>query len=224
MSNKLLDALQSLFKIRNAVPFDPSSLQDPLALKTRWDALCHGGCNFKTHSLVQISPGRMEFKPTLSACFFYFIFILVGAGLLSIFPLLHFFNHEIPASERTPLYVAMGIGTVFLSIGLFMAYSGTKPIVFDQMRMLFWQGRPKDGGMIRKESFNKACELSSIHALQLIAEYCRGNKSSYYSYELNLILNDGSRMNVVDHGSLRALKADAARLGNFLNVPVWDAT
>ncbi len=50
-----------------------------------------------------------------------------------------------------------------------------------------------------------------------------GNKSSYYSYELNLVLNDGSRINVVDHGNLKRLRSDTQTLSQFLGKPVWDA-
>ena len=49
-----------------------------------------------------------------------------------------------------------------------------------------------------------------------------GDKSSYYSYELNLVLEDGARLNVVDHGDLKALQADAEILSEYLQVPVWD--
>ena len=52
----------------------------------------------------------------------------------------------------------------------------------------------------------------------------RGNKSAYYSYEMNLVLNDGKRLNVVDHGNQAKLREDAQTLATFLNVPVWDAT
>ncbi len=62
-----------------------------------------------------------------------------------------------------------------------------------------------------------------MHALQLISEYVSG-KSSYYSYELNLVLDDGSRINVVDHGNLAAIREDAGKLALFLAKPLWDAT
>ncbi len=224
MPNKLLDSLQSLFKARNLEPFDPSVFQDSLALKTQWTALKNGGTNFRTHGLVSTGSARLEFKPTPFAWVFYFIFILPGAALSVGLPILFFTKPDLISSDKNAIIVPLIIGVVFLSIGLLMAYSGSKPIVFDQMRMLFWKGRPRGEGRIRRESFSEACELSQIHALQIIAEYCRGNKSSYYSYELNLVLEDGSRMNVVDHGSLTALKKDAQKLAGFLNVPLWDQT
>ena len=74
------------------------------------------------------------------------------------------------------------------------------------------------------ERGDSSAPLSSIHALQLLSEFVSGSKSSYYSYELNLVLNDGSRINVVDHGNLERLRSDASALSRFLDKPVWDAT
>ena len=45
----------------------------------------------------------------------------------------------------------------------------------------------------------------------------------FYSYEINLVLKNGRRVNVADHGDLDSLRADADMLANFLEVPVWDA-
>ena len=105
-----------------------------------------------------------------------------------------------------------------------MLYFGTAPIVFDKLSAHFWKGRksPQDVGDVR--SLKHAAEFSQIHALQILAEYVRGNKSSYYSYELNLVLKDGARINVVDHGSQNRLREDAKTLSVFLGKPVWDAT
>jgi hypothetical protein len=64
--------------------------------------------------------------------------------------------------------------------------------------------------------------LEDIHAIQLLSEYVRRSKSSYYSYELNLVLNDGKRLIVVDHGNLTRLQEDAKKLLEFLGKPVWD--
>ncbi|RWX50781.1 hypothetical protein VU01_12641, partial [Candidatus Electrothrix marina] len=51
-----------------------------------------------------------------------------------------------------------------------------------------------------------------------------GNKSSYCSYEINLVLQDGSRINVVDHGKKNRIREDAHALAEFLGKPLWDAS
>ena len=87
----------------------------------------------------------------------------------------------------------------------------------------------------REKAQKSYIDLTDVYAIQLIKEYVRDNSGSkpgtvsyagpYYSYELNLVLKDGERMNVVDHGDLQRIRADAIRLGGFLgSLPVWDAT
>ena len=65
--------------------------------------------------------------------------------------------------------------------------------------------------------------INDIHALQIIPEYIRSDKNSYYSYELNLIFRDGSRENVIDHGNLDCIREDAKKVSQFINRPIWDA-
>ena len=74
--------------------------------------------------------------------------------------------------------------------------------------------------------------LSELHAIQLISEWVvqggRGRRRSqrrstnFTSYELNLVRVDGSRVNVMDHGDLRSVRATAERLSALLEIPIWD--
>ncbi|MBT4819108.1 MAG: hypothetical protein HON70_25600 [Lentisphaerae bacterium] len=78
-------------------------------------------------------------------------------------------------------------------------------------------------------------KLEDIHALQIISEYCRiksadtsGSTSrtttrAFFSHELNLVLEDAKRINVIDHGNLTKLRKDAQALAEFLEKPLWDA-
>lgn len=78
--------------------------------------------------------------------------------------------------------------------------------------------------MFDTNSVKNFAGLEDIHALQLLSEYCRGGKKrSYYSYELNLVLRNGRRINVMDHGDCKKLREDAQTLSEFLDKPVWDA-
>ena len=41
---------------------------------------------------------------------------------------------------------------------------------------------------------------------------------------MNLVNHRGGRLNLSDHAMLNALRRDAHRLAQFLDVPVWDIT
>lgn len=221
MLDRIINFIKQILIFRQIKPFDPASLQDPLALKTAWTPAKGGGSNFTTHRLYQRNTTKIELKPTIGALIFYWIFLLVGIGITS--GILINFYFEQNRCFDMPILIALFIGLVFGIVGFFLLKTGTTPIVFDKTYSLFWKGKILSGQIPEKELFKEACELQNIHAIQILSEFCRGNKSSYYSYEMNLILKDCSRINVVDHGSLQKLREDAKKLSVFLNVPVWDA-
>lgn len=53
--------------------------------------------------------------------------------------------------------------------------------------------------------------LNQIHALQIISEWVPG-KSSYTSYELNIVLKDATRINIVDHNNIKQIRLDAEKI------------
>jgi hypothetical protein len=202
--------------------FDPSVFDDPLALETEWVPLASGGASFRTHRLVQPSANRVEFAATPVARGFYLLFFFVGSGLL--FFHLNGIRVEHTGFPNPDTLVPIVVGAVFATVGACLYWFGTIPRVFDLGLAAFWRGRRVPTPMELLERGDSSAPLSSIHALQLLSEFVSGSKNSYYSHELNLVLHDGSRINVVDHGNLERLRGDASMLSQFLGKPVWDAT
>jgi hypothetical protein len=66
-------------------------------------------------------------------------------------------------------------------------------------------------------------KFADVYALQIIKERVRSKSSSYFSYELNLILKDKERVNLLDHGKYNLVREDADMLASVLGVPLWDA-
>ena len=121
-----------------------------------------------------------------------------------------------------PMLFPLIFGLIFAIIGFFMFRSMTAPIVFDKSVGHFWKGRKNPREVINIDQIKVHVELGQIHAIQILSEYCHTDKSHYYSYELNLVMKDSSRVNVVDHGKLKQLREDATVLAEFLEVPIWD--
>jgi len=205
--------------------FDPATIGDPIALKTEWTPLETSGSNFCTHKMVSISPTRVEFKSTLGLKLFSLLFIFVGCSVVGYF---FYENYPFDFSEFTAKsYLTPLAGIVFAAAGFWFLHFSMLLIVFDRNENIFWKDRARARWVIY-EFFNEgsqlnSCTLHDIHALQIISEFCRSSKNSYFSYELNIVMNDGRRINVVDHGNKEQLKRDANALSNFLNKPVWSA-
>jgi len=219
MFRKLIEKIKELN--RTTPPFDPSSLEDPIAARTQWTPLVRGGANFCTHRLLEVTPHRIEFRASLGAKLFCLIFILVGLGVLVGFSyrIISKGNFEFGLDTIGPIV----FGLLFAGVGGAMLYFLTKPSVFDKTNGYFWKGRRSPDQVFNKDLIKHLAPLDQVHALQLVSEYCSGNKSSYYSYELNLVLKDGRRVNVIDHGNINRIRQDAQTLSNFLGKPVWNA-
>jgi hypothetical protein len=221
MFKKLAEKLKEL--AGNRVPVNPSQFDDPVAEKTEWNPKKGGGANFCTHRLAETGAMCVEFQPTVMARIFYGLFFVLGLGMLAVVSYTRLQRWDAPLDVDFILPAVFGV--VFTFVGVALLYYGGRKIVFDKRRGYFWKGRKapdlyRPGG--KSES---AAALDDIHAIQIVSEFCSGSKgSSYYSYELNLVLNDAGRINVVDHGSIKKLREDADRLAQFLDRPVWDAT
>ena len=219
MLKELLEKIKTLSRTQK--PFDVSRFNDPIAEKTQWSPAKGGGANFKTHNLVKVDYSRIEFRSSVGAKLFYLIFLLVGLGVMIGVSIAKISDGTFGFNAETLLILAFG--SIFAGVGGALFYYGSAPVVFDKKLGYFWKGRKSPREVFNKNSIKHLAKLEDVHAIQLISEFVRGNKSSYHSYELNLVLKDASRMNVIDHGNVKSIRENAQTLSAFLDKPVWDA-
>ena len=197
----VLNNIFSLFQDKREI-LDLGAFGNEIAFKTSWEPLVGGGTSFCTHRVqknASLDGDIFVFKTTIQAYLFAFSFVALGA----------MFAISSAAGEFEGKIVLMGLG--FLAFGWWYLWSlRRKESRFDRHSNELTQGK-------------KSFDLKNAEAIQLIREYVRGHENNYYSYELNLICSDGSRINIIDHGALRKLREDAALLAKYLSIPVWDA-
>lgn len=211
---------------------DHSRFNDPLASRTEWTPLKGGGANFKTHNLQTVSPDKIIYKASIGAILFYLTFVLCGLAVLIFITPIGIANFTEHGFE---MLIPSGVGLIFTVVGFLIYQSGTKPIVFDKQKGFFWKGKTSPDQVLRKEKLKDWAKLDDVYALQILRESIGSGGSTSYrsnrnrsmssrniSYELNLVLKDASRVNVVDHGNVKRIREDAETLSRFLGVPVWD--
>jgi len=218
MLKKIMQAIKNMAGA--PVHFDPVQFNDPVALRTEWTPLKAGGANFRTHKLVASGPDRMEFKATAGAKLFLGLFLFIGLAVIIGFSFERISSGKFSFSMDTIMPYVFGI--IFATVGGTLLYYATNPVVFDKRKKLFWKGRKVPDEVFDRRNLKEFVGLDRIHALQIISEHCQSNKSSYTSYELNVVLQDGMRINVVDHGNKEKLRDDAKTLAGFLEKPIWD--
>lgn len=206
----MFEQLQGLFKDKREI-FDLRTLDDPVALKTRWGPLVRSGYNFCSHRLLS-SKGRkqMQVTPIAHLCCLF----CIGVGVLFSGFMMKQINDpstvSVVETENMPIWmfhIAPLSLSVFGIVLLWRLYR--KNVLFDKKKGTFARSR-------------RRLLLNEVHAIQLVSEYCMGGNSSYESYEMNLILKSGERFNVTDHSSLGAIQVDAKMLAEYLGIPVWD--
>ncbi len=214
----MFDKVKNILKSR--APFDPSVFNDPVATQTEWHPLKPGGTNFRTHTLVKTSPDRIEFRATFMYRMFGLIFAFIGIAMIL---LLIYLWLIAKTSEANSIWPVGAVGLAFSLVGCVFFFLAKTPIVFDKKHGFFWKGKPAPYEVFDKSRLTNFAGLNQVHAIQLLSERCTGKNNSFYSYEMNLILKNGKRLNVVDHGNAEMLRNDAATLSAFLQKPVWSA-
>lgn len=168
--------------------------------RTEWTPLVRGGEGLSTHRLVPFE-GGLWMRKSLGSVYLGGLGLALGGALIGV---------GLVAATREPTAgsgIALFLGLVFLAGGLL--YLVPKGARFDERRRLVSLGRQQ-------------VPFSNIAALQLVRELVDGDETTFMSWELNLVLRDGSRLNVIDHAGGAQLREEATRLGQLIGCPVWE--
>ena len=213
---------------------NPADIDDAVAQLTTWNPMPDfAGRQQGLRRLVQSDSNNITIKATPKAfifpifsMFLSLILVLIALGALS-------------TQVWGLFFVALILGCAFGLTGFFTVRNLRTPRTFDLDKGMFYWGK----SISAAESANHPqCPISEIYALQLLRSGCgiatsdgyqesnssyrraKQSNSSQPTYQLNLVCNDGSRLNVVEHHDLSLLKSDGAELAQQLNRPVWDVT
>ena len=182
--------------------------------EVNWKPLWTGGRSFKSHKLKAVSDQRLESQATRK--------FLAIPLFTAVFPVHSLYVWIVSGcnfnlKSLTPILIF----SIPLVIGLAVFHFLKTPRVFDLTKGYYWKGWKEPLGF-QQPVGNNFCRLDEIYAIQVLAEHVRTKNKSYMSYELNLVLNDASRINVYDHADRNSITEDAQMLSGFLGVPMWE--
>ena len=165
--------------------------------RTDFSPLVRGGFSFCSHTLDRSKPGRIRVVATGRGSFLGLLFFIIAAAA------------TLPAilTRQAGLLV---MPLFFSAFGVFLAVRVFKKrAVFDLSSGCFVRGKT-------------VIPFARIVALQVLKESCHTKHTTFSSWELNLVLDDASRINVFDHGDRQRFDADLAILAEALEKPVWN--
>jgi hypothetical protein len=206
-------ALINIDSKKKPIEFDSSQCVDDMARRIAWSPLKGGGASFRTKKLIK-NQDKIAFKTSIFVYLFAAVFIILGVGI----PVSFIIFEPFPSLESGFPWFEVLFAALFVIVGLVVITPQFGKIVFDT----------QSGQYVKKNVLGEShIPLSDIYSLQIISEYVKKQSQddhSYYSYELNIVTKDGLRLNVIDHGNLESLRADAQEIATLLNVPLWDTT
>jgi len=183
--------------------------------KLDWELLTKATANFTTHILYINAKNELRSKRTLFCILFLFLFFSVGSWLLLFVTLDDPFYRSGQA-----MFSDEGFWGDMLSLGLSIAFifGGASGLLYNKEVTV----KPNSGSIdiVDVHFFNekkRVVFLVEVKILQLIKHFNESDDDSYYSYELNLVLNDLSRINIIAHGGEKRAIKDAKLLSEFIN-------
>jgi len=192
-----------------------------------------GETKFKTYNLICKDEDTLKFKPVesvYSQVWLNWEFGLVLVALSFIF--VYYFVIEDNNIRRYTFvhFITLGLpGLMIILSGYYLLYKSSIPIVFNKRVGLYWKGRQTFINRLFPVKWAYSVNFKDIKGVQLLPEYFyetynpNGDRTpGYYSYEINLVLTNNERLNVVDHGNKKSALKDAAYLAEFMDVPFFN--
>ena len=213
-----------LFRKRYPV-LDPRYFDDPVAMCTGWVPMSPGGYRRTLHRLCVIAPRVLSFQSTAYRHYQTFVYLgsLLVFGNLLIMSLL---RNELTITRHEHWWVILVLGQILLGccVTLFLL---NRSIVIDGNTAVVRLGLPRLAWLNQLPWLQglvcRSVPFSEIHSIQLLDEEVRRtSEPMFWSYELNLVLRNGQRIHLIDHGNQREIRWDAGDLSRMIDVPIWD--
>ena len=208
------------------MPIEPAQFDDELAMRTQWSPVVKGGSHVGTHDLKEVSPDRLVFTPTPTSQLS--VWTMLGIGIAIPVAALLNMNEGVQLDDDNFIAAAaicIFASGFFVAAGLIMRNGIGRSHTFDRRSGKYWNTRKEPVSPAR--GADKAVSLDQIYALQIIEEHFPATQKQrrYNSYELNLVLDDASRINIIDHTEANQVRSEAGKLARFLgDIPLWDAS
>ncbi|WP_034059037.1 hypothetical protein [Lacinutrix jangbogonensis] len=178
--------------------------------------ISEGGSNFETHVLYKKTNNKFLIKPSIGLALFTSAFTLFSTCFTS-FPLYSLITSNTDKWEFNQIWF-VGFGLLFFCFSLYLLFNYFSPHGFDKTTNLYYRGYKNISSKT-----DAIIKLNNIVALQIIGETIIDEDSRFKSFELNIVLKNGDRINVVDHSNLSGIIDDSKTLSKFLSIPIWHA-
>lgn len=190
-----------------------SNILDPFAQEISWTPNKWGWASFKTNTLVESSLWNYEYKIAYSWLFLpgFFIFWSIAFSFwISQYILQEMKKWMIFNYEDWLIFAILPIIFFICALLIIKHILGVKRR-FNTLNSICYV-------------WKRIINFNEIYAIQIIWETVgRNSHGTYKSYEINLVLRNKERVNILDHGDKKSVLSDALIISNIIWVPIWNA-
>lgn len=213
-------ALEKQEKLNNYI----NSIDEEIVKNSSFLPLKRGWTNIKSHDLIIENNWNYLFKVKwfFPEEYLGIFFVPIIATII----ILYSKNFEVNNMFWEFLWLII-FSIIYSWLAWLIFYSLHRSYIFDFQNWYFYDTiyTQKLFEFLQDEKYkNKIISLNEIEALQIISERLHSKNTSYTSYELNMILKNSSRVNIIDHWNLEEIRKNASELANKLWVKVYDIT
>ena len=162
--------------------------------------------SFSTKRLVKSKDNIVSFKPSIQFLLFNTFFIGVPSIILVKSLIMNNFNYD----DKWLIILFL---SVFILLGITYLLWGLKPISFDLNIRRFIKYTFQGG--------YEKISIDDIYALQMIEDMSSQDETYY---ELNLVMKNQNRINIICHNDDKAIRKQAKELSKIVSIPFWDMT
>ena len=196
-----------------------------MALQTGWVPLSPGGSRHTTNRLREIAPQVLSFQPTAYRhyqSFVHLLSLLVFGNAL----IVSLLRDELNINRPDEWWVISALVQILVGCGVTLVQLD-RSIVVDRNAAQVRLGLPRLKWLNQftwlQKLLCRSVSFAEIHSIQLLDEEVRNPREQmFWSYELNLVLCDGKRINLIDHRDQREIRWDAGDLSRMMDVPILD--
>jgi len=175
-----------------------------------WEPMVMNASIHRTKKLTYRNKEILRFSST-------FLSILVNLSFIALLIAELLLIILMPSMSKDILNLAV------LSIGGIMFLDADHiPIVFNKIENKFKKGTPWLKGILYDYKDPVSIDIGEIKYVQLLKKQLLSGIHAHSGYEINLVLSNGKRANVICHSKLKNIKNNAHQLSTFLNVPLID--
>ncbi len=197
----------------------PSRLDDPVAMEADWSPMPYESTRPYRLGISVERLDRIELAaawPVKVLCLVLTAFGLALAAWAAIAP--------VSPEFKDSMVVLLAVGCMAAGAGITCLSGVMRSFILDKTAGKFGRGRII-GGLPGPQGQEIGMPIERVHAIQLLSEGSEHSSLLAFdvTYQLNLVLNDGTRVHLLRSRKEEAVVSMAGAIGQFLEKPVWDA-